>query len=787
MDQPLHTMTSSLPFNKGAAVALAALVCNAFCAMPATAQASSATSQEASAPQPGANAPQTEAGGGAAATLPVVRVDSSALSDMQTQSLPSYKFTAPLIDTPRSITVIPQEVIKEKNASTFEDALRTVPGITFTGGDAAANPSADRPVLRGFESRNSIFVDGMRDSGVQNRETFDVQSVSVIKGPDSVYAGRGAVGGSIDIETKAPQADDFFNSSVGLGTDSYRRSTVDWNHALGENSAFRLNLMGHDADQAGRTDVYSKRWGVAPSIAFGLNRPTTVTFSYYHMNNDDMPDFSVPFGPNGGTPIASRRGQFYGLNARDYRHGQTDTGQVKVEHRFNDDWKVRNTTVYGRSTLDYIATNPQLISSGPYAGMLALQAKSGKYATNSLANQTELSGKFDFAGMRHTLTTGLELSKEQDVYSGYLVSDSTGANMRSIGSSGFASCAVAYNCAPVGSWNPGNPWTGSVLLNGDMKFPGPATYTTTNIASAYLFDSMKISERWLFNAGVRLDNYRVHAQQGAYVSAPANASVPAADLSNDSTLLSYQFGPVFKPVPELSLYASYGTSSNPPGANSGLGGASQSGSNNQLTASTQNLAPERSRNIEVGAKWDVLDRRLSLTTALFQTDRTNAIVSDGLGGYTNAGSQRVRGVEFGFAGSLTRKWKMFGGYSYLDAITTGGGPSASGAALSGTPMTMVPKHSFTLWTSYDVLPRVNVGAGVTLSSLVYASVSATRRNWTPGYAKFDAAVTWHATKSMDLQLNVNNIFDKQYYQTAYPIYATWAPGRSAVLTMNLYL
>ncbi len=753
--------------------------------MPAVAQVTSSTSTGAFASQAGPTALEAGAGGDAAATLPAVQVNASAISELQTRSLPSYKFTAPLIDTPRSITVIPQEIIKEKNASTFEEALRTVPGVTFMGGDAAANPSADRPVLRGFESRNSIFVDGMRDSGVQNRETFDVQSVSVIKGPDSVYAGRGAVGGSIDIETKAPRADNFFNSSVGLGTDSYRRSTIDWNQMLDQSSAFRLNLMGHDADQAGRTDIYSKRWGVAPSIAFGLNRPTTVTFSFYHMNNDDMPDFSVPFGLNGGTPIATNRSQFYGLNTRDYRHGQSDTGQMKVEHRFNDDWKVRNTTVYGRSTLDYIATNPQLISSGPYAGMLALQAKSGKYATNSLANQTELSGKFDFAGMRHTVTTGLEFSHERDVYSGYLVSDSTGVNMRLNGSRGFATCAVIDNCTPVGSWNPDNPWTGSVLLNGDMNFPGPATYTTTNIASAYLFDSMKISEHWLFNSGVRLDNYRVRAQQDPYVSAPSNVSIPAANLGNNSTLLSYQVGPVFKPVPALSLYASYGTSSNPPGANSGLGGASQSGSNNQLTTATQNLSPERSRNIEIGAKWDAIDRRLSLTTALFQTERTNAIVSDGLGAYVNAGSQRVRGFEFGFAGSPTKKWKVFGGYSYLNAITTSGGPSLAGAGLAGTPMTLVPKHSFTLWTSYDILPKVNVGAGVTLSSLVYASVTTAKRTWTPGYAKFDAAVTWRAARNMDLQLNINNIFDKPYYQAAYPNNATWAPGRSAVLTMSL--
>ena len=215
-------------------------------------------------------APSTAAAEG---TLPTVKVI-SAPSDMQTKTLDSYKFTAPLIDTPRSITVIPEEVLKEKNVTTFQDALRTVPGITFLGGDAAANPSADRPVIRGFESRNSIFVDGMRDSGVQNRETFAVQNISVVKGPDSVYAGRGAVGGSVDITTKTPQADNFINGSVGLGTDSYRRATVDWNQKLNDTTAIRLNAMGHDADQPGRTDVYSKRlFGSNQLMSNELNGP----------------------------------------------------------------------------------------------------------------------------------------------------------------------------------------------------------------------------------------------------------------------------------------------------------------------------------------------------------------------------------------------------------------------------------------------------------------------------------------------------------------------------------
>ncbi|WP_144147399.1 TonB-dependent receptor [Paraburkholderia sp. BCC1884] len=699
--------------------------------------------------------------GESATTLPAVQV-TSAPSEFQTPTLPSYKFTAPLLDTPRSVTVIPEELIKERNATTFADALKTVPGITFLGGDAAANPSADRPVIRGFESRNSIFVDGMRDSGVQNRETFDVEQISVIKGPDSVYAGRGAVGGSIDIVTKTPTNDNFINGSVGIGTDSYKRITLDANHKIGDDAAVRLNIMGHDADQAGRTDIYSRRWGVAPSVAFGLNSPTTVTVSYYHLNSYDMPDFSVPFRTTGGTPVSVDRGQFFGLNNRDYRRGQTDSGEVRVEHRFSDNLKLKNTTMFGRSTLDYVATNPQFTSAN--TNILSLQAKSGKYATNSIANQTELTGKATLLGMQHTMTGGIEFSHEQSLYEGYLVADSAGNNIRSGGP-----CSVAFNCTTLnGGWNPNNPWTGTLTLNGDKSFPGAATHTRTDIASAYLFDSVKITDQWMFNAGMRFDRFDLKAVQAG-----------APDLTNQANLFSYQFGLVFKPVQAVSLYASYGTSANPPGSNSGLGGG-----NDQITVTNQDLSPERSRNIEVGAKWDVLDQRLSLTSALFQTDKTNARVSDGLGGVINAGSQRVRGAELGFAGNLTNKWRVFGGYSYLDAITLDAG--AANPTGSGLPMVMVPKHNFTLWTYYDVLPKLSIGGGATISSLTYASVSGTTRKWIPGYARFDAAATYRVSKTVDVQLNVQNIFDKEYYSTAYPIYATWAPGRSAMLTLNFY-
>jgi len=699
---------------------------------------------------------------GGAATLPEVQVQSTRSGDLQTRQLPSYKYTAPLRDTPRSITVIPQALLQEKGATTFEEALRAVPGVAFLGGDAAANPAADRPVIRGFESRNSIMVNGMRDSGMQARESFNVESIAVLKGPNSVYGGRASVGGSIDVVTKSPQLDDFVRASAGAGTARYRRTTADWNRQTGESSAVRLNFMAHDAHVPGRSAVDSRRWGIAPSVAFGLHTPTTVTLGFYHLSTADMPDFSLPFQPGGNKPIAHARSQFYGLHARDFRDSRNDALQLRVEHQLGQGAKLRNTTQWGRATLQYIATNPQFAAPAS-DNILRLQAKSGKYATNTLSNQTEFSGQAQWGSLHHTWTAGVELTAERSLYEAYLVTDSAGNNIRTSGP-----CDVPYNCTPLGQWNPRNPWTGSSTLNADMGFPGFGTHTDTNMVSAYLFDTVALSEHWLLSGGLRLERFDVKSRQEG-----------RDDLSHSSNLFSYQLGLLYKPAPALSLYTSLGTAANPPGANSGLGGGSD-----QITVGNQDLKAEKARNIEVGAKWDVLQERLSLSAALFQSEKTNARVSDGLGGTINAGRQRVRGLELGASGQLGQRWSLFAGYAWQQAITKNAGPG--NPAASGLPMTMTPKNSLSVWSSYKARPRLTLAGGVSTTSRAYASVSPTTRRWIPGYARLDMAAIWQINPGMRLQLNLNNALDRKYFQSAYPIYATWGPGRAALLALHVY-
>lgn len=249
----------------------------------------------------------------------------------------SQKFTAPLVDTPKSVQVIPQEVIRDQAASSLTDVLRNTPGITFGAGEGG-NPLGDRPFIRGYDAQGSTFVDGMRDIGATSREVFNLEQVEVIKGSDGAYGGRGGAGGSINLISKTAKLDNFSNASLGIGTDNYYRGTVDGNWMLSDTSAFRLNGMYHKADVAGRDVVDNKRWGIAPTLSFGLGTPTRVTLGYYHLDTDDIPDGGIPYEyPRGNLsgPVDVDRDNFYGLTS-DYRKTTSDMVTLGVEHDFND-------------------------------------------------------------------------------------------------------------------------------------------------------------------------------------------------------------------------------------------------------------------------------------------------------------------------------------------------------------------------------------------------------------------------------------------------------------------
>jgi len=699
-----------------------------------------------------------------------VMVTGSALHDgYQPLAAESPKFTASLLDTPRTVTVVPEAVIKDTASTSLQDLMRTTPGITFAAGEGGV-PIADRPVIRGFNSTSNVLVDGMRDIGAQSREVFDLEQVEVTKGPDSVYFGRGGGGGSINLVTKAPKRENFAEGQFSLGTDDNWRVAADGNWAFSDHGAFRLNVMGSQGHTPGRDKAVDfDKWGVAPSLAFGQGTPTRVTLDYYHLQDNGMPDYSIPIDPRTGAPFkGADTHAFYGLKDRDFRHTQMDIGTVTLEHDLTDRLTVRNMTRYGESTNSYVATAPNGASPfyaevnlpGTLEGTVFRQAKSQWSRTATLANQTDLFGTFATGSIKHSFDLGLELSREKWTVDGWTVTSRNPNAAQQAG--GVPQCAAfpdlwgSYDCTTLDDPDPGDPWQGTVVRN---RQP---TYYKTNTRALYGFDTIELTPQWLVNVGLRWDHYDTR-----------NIKDGTTLARQKDDLLNYQFGLVYKPAANGSIYASIGTASTP----AALGNSDY----DKVSAANRDLDPERSTSVEIGTKWDVLDGKLSVTSALFDIERRNANVQVEPGVYEQTGKSRVRGFELGVGGSLTPKWQVFGGYTYMDSEIQRG---AYNDATVGKPLPDTPRNSFSLWSTYRVLPKLTVGGGAYYVGKRYGTACG-RDCWAPSYWRFDAMVGYAFSPNFDLRLNVQNVFDQTYYTKVHYFMGDLGPGRSAMLTATV--
>jgi catecholate siderophore receptor len=346
----------------------------------------------------------------------------------------SPKFTAELLDTPKSVSIVSEKLIAETGATNLQDALRMVPGITFGAGEGG-NPTGDRPFIRGFDSQSNVFVDGLRDVGSQTREIFDLEQVEVVKGPSSAYGGRDSGGGSLNLVSKTPKLKNETSASMGIGTDSYARGTVDANYVLGDGIAARLNLMKHESDIAGRDAANVSRWGIAPSIAFGLNGPAQLIASHYHMQSDDLPDAGgFPYGnPNGapaskwvdGRPMVPDRNNYYGLVDRDFQRTRADISTLDASYDFGGH-KLRNIARLGNTSNDYLWTQPDDSQGNPNNyGTLWRRTNSRAVDVKSFADQLGLTGAFQTGALKHSYSAGVEYSDEKMTRGSYLMTPGT--------------------------------------------------------------------------------------------------------------------------------------------------------------------------------------------------------------------------------------------------------------------------------------------------------------------------------------------------------------------------
>ncbi|WP_271409171.1 TonB-dependent receptor [Pseudomonas sp. Q1-7] len=674
----------------------------------------------------------------------------------------SAKYAVPLLDTPQTITVVPQEVIQDQKALSLREVLSNVSGITFNAGEGGGG-SGDSINIRGFSANANMQIDGLRDSAQNNRtDTFNIEQVEVIKGPNSVFGGMGTTGGAINQITKQPLGETFTRLGAGLGTDSYHRLTLDTNQPLesvGTGSAFRLNLMAHENDVPDRKQIERQRWGIAPSLALGFSEDTRLTLSYFHQVDDNEPDYGVP-AFNGKRVAGVSRDAFFGWRNLDKEDISQNALTLKLEHQFNDDLSLQNLLRYSQVHRDTVISashiNIDKLPPGRYipAGPQAY----GRDATSKMwINQTSLTADFDTFGLGHTLVGGLELSREtysRDVYSYGLKFPSDGYELAS----------------PPGYWSgPTDKGTSSTV---DTRLIDRALY---------LFDTIALHEMWDLSLGMRYDWVDGDAENRSL----AKGAWTTKGYSSSDERLSSRAGLVFKPTDYGRIYVAWGNSFNPSAENLATSGAG-------LSEATQKLGPEKNETWELGTKWEVLDRRLGLDAAIFQVDKKNARVSMADGSTALAGDRRVQGVELAATGALTEQWKLFANFTFLDSETRKDANTPKGLATVGQALANTPPRSFNLWTTYDLPGDFRVGYGARYVS---------ERNLTSSndgikldaYWLHNAMLGYKASENLDLQLNLNNLFDKDYVERVRTVLGTagrssafeYGDARSAVLSATL--
>ncbi|MEH6417717.1 TonB-dependent receptor [Pseudomonas sp. CGJS7] len=719
------------------------------------------------------------------------------------QKASSGKYTANLRDTPQTISVIDRNTIDGQNLLSLTDILSTLPGITFGAGEGGGG-FGDKINLRGFDASSDITVDGVRDSGLYSRtDPFNLEAVEVVNGANSVYSGAGSVGGTVNLVSKYAGLNEFHKASIAGGTDGYARMTTDSNFVIGESTGLRLNAMAHQNDVPGRDVESNQRWGVAASLGFGLGSDTTWTLNYLHQEDDNTPQYGLPFF-NGDVLPGVDRGNYYGYSNIDKQEVQVDSVTSIIDHAFNERFKVRNLTrwqqadqfslvdaVQGTWCLDSGLT-PTGAACGTGATRRGYYNPSGPRGygrdtrNTTLYNQTDLTTNFSTGPVEHTLVAGFSILHE--TFDLDVTSDFRNPN----GTNPYINGLPQMNIA-----RPDHIYTGPI----NRTLTGRTEGELDNRA-LYVFDTLKFNEQWQLSLGARYERNEGKTNNAVVTQAPTTVggALPPQPIGtvtgygvpfkNSDDLFSYRAGLVFKPVENGSIYIAYGNSKTP----------SKASVNGSCTAQTCSVDPETAVNYEIGTKWDFLDGRLALTGSVFRNDRKNYKVADldnpnNLSGLQQLdGQARVDGVMLGLSGLITDQWAVYANYAFLDSeVLQGVSDRQAGLGLDytkGDRLTQVPEHSFSLWTTYDLSPKWQIGYGATYQGKIWLTQhSATNVNGpltTYGsYWTHRAMVAYKFNRSAQLQLNVNNLTDEEYFtRIRNNGWATPGDGRQVVLSAN---
>ena len=638
------------------------------------------------------------------------------------------KTLTPLRDVPQSVTVVTRQLMQDQLMTSMGDVVRYVPGVSLHQGEN----NRDQLILRGNSSSADFFVDGIRDDVQYYRDLYNLDRVEALKGPNAMIFGRGGGGGVINQVTKEAGFAPLREVDLQGGSYDNKRLTADFDQPLTDTLALRLNGL-QEKSGSFRNFVDLERTGIAPTLTFVPGDDTRVTVSYEHLHDIRVADRGITSFR--GRPADVDIDTYYGDPDQSHVRATVNLASANVEHRFGG-LTLSNRTTFGDYDRGYQNFVPGAVSADK--SQVTLTAYNNATQRQNLFNQTNLTYSLGTGEVRHTLLMGAEVGRQ-----------------------------LTDNFRNTGFFN--NSTTSILVPYADPTIDTPVTFRQsatdadnhlrTNVSAVYAQDQIELSSHLQLLAGLRFDRFDLQYHNNRN----------GDDFSRTDDLVSPRTGIVYKPFTALSIYGSYAVSYLP----------SSGDQFSSLTAITEQVKPEKFNNYEVGAKWDSSDR-LSITTAVYRLDRTNTRSTDPNDPtrIVQTGSQRTNGYELGINGQITPAWSVAGGYAYQDAFVT----SATTAAREGAVVAQVPHHTLSLWNHYQLNPRMGAALGIIYRSAMFATIDDTVT--LPGFTRFDAAFYYSLSKALRLQVNVENLFDKEYWTNA-DSNTNLSPGSPRALRVGL--
>jgi len=644
------------------------------------------------------------------------------------------KTDTPLKDVPASVSVVPAELMKDQAMKSLGEAFRYVPGTLMHQGEG----NRDQVIIRGNSTTSDFFVNGVRDDAQILRDLYNLERVEVLKGPGGMAFGRGGAGGVVNLVTKKPVFERSGEASLTLGSFNQVRSSIDYGDKLGESAAFRINAMVEDADSF-RQGVDMQRYAFNPTLGLKLAPRTLLTFSFERLRDDRTADRGIP--SQNGVPFKTAPSSFFGNPGDSHARANSDNLSATLDHDFGDGTRLINS--FRAAHYDKLYQNVYPGSAVNNAGLITLSAYNNLNRRNNFFNQTDLTRKFRFGGVEHTLLAGAEIGHQKSDSkrnTGFLLG-STGAN----GNSPLVSASAPFSV--VTRWAPGGATIASDADN----------LVRAQLAAAYLQDQITLAPQWKLLIGARFDHFKSFFDDRRARS--GNPPTQGIDLGRTDNAWSPRAGLIWNPTAAATVYSSYSSSFLP------------SAEQLSLATTTVNLAPETAKNYEAGARWDLLPR-LTLSGAVFKTYKDNVRVSDPANPAVliKTGQLLTDGFELSLQGDVTNSWQVYGGYASLDGRTAkpiNSGTATGLAAIipAGNKTQLTPSKTFSLWNKFAHGGGWSTGFGAIYQDESFTSLDNTVK--LPAFWRFDGAIYYgFADGRTRLALNVENILNKKYYPTA---------------------